>query len=109
MRPIPKKLREQIAQDPFMKTCIYQSRNAPNHNCRGRITWEHAYTYKNRQINEPALIVPCCENHNSGPEMVKDYNRYRAIIRADIEELTKKYPNRNWKQELIYLTNKFNK
>ena len=109
MVPIPKKLREEISKDPFMTVCIYQSQGAPNHNCKGRITWEHAYIYAGRKINAKWALVPCCENHNSGPAMDKDYNRYRAIIRADIDELSEKYPNKDWRQEKIYLTNKFNK
>ncbi|MEO5366664.1 MAG: hypothetical protein H7831_09980 [Magnetococcus sp. WYHC-3] len=107
MRKIPAKLREQIAEDPFMKTCIYKSPGAPNHNCRGRITWEHSFLYSGRQISEWWAIVPCCENHNSGPAMVKEYNQYRAIIRADINEVIESYPNKNWLVIKNYLIKKY--
>jgi len=101
--PIPSDMREEIASDPFMRTCIYASPEAPNHDCRGRITWEHSYLLKGRSLQEKWAIVPCCQAHNSGEAMVKTYNKYRAIIRADIEELTRKYPKTNWHQEYKYL------
>ena len=107
MRPIPPKLKEQIANDPFMRDCIYRSPDAPNHNCRGRITWEHSFIYKGRQISEAWAIVPCCENHNSGVKMVKASNQYRAIIRADIDDLCKRMPNKDWRQIKKYLCKKF--
>ena len=109
MRQISKKLREQIAEDSFMRACIYQRSDAPNHNCRGRITWEHAFIYRNRQIQEAWAIVPCCENHNSGPAMVKEYNQYRAIIRTDINGLCERMPNKDWRQIKKYLIGKYGK
>jgi len=104
MRLIPKKLREEIARDPFMRRCIYERDDAPNHNCQGRITWEHAFIYKN-QINEKWAIVPCCENHNSGPAMVKSFNQFVALNRASKEDLAK-YPKVDWIQLKKYLTKK---
>lgn len=109
MRPIPKDLREQIASDPFMRYCVYERNDAPNWYCRGRITWEHAWQYSGKQINEPWAIIPCCEAHNSGEAMVKDYNRYVALLRADIKDLQARYPKKNWAQELKYLSDKYAK
>lgn len=103
MRPIPEELRNKIADDPFMKTCIYKSIGAPNHKCSGRITWEHAWLYGKTQINEAFAIVPCCMAHNSGAHMVKDYNRYRALIRADIKDLERRMPKKPWAQILKHL------
>jgi len=107
MRPIPPKIRDQIARDPFMRTCIYERIDAPNHRCMGRITWEHAWIYAGKQINEPWAIVPCCEAHNSGEAMVKDYNRYVALTRANLNDLTKRMPRKNWKQEYNHLNEKY--
>lgn len=109
MRPIPPKLREEIASDPFMRMCIYRDINAPNHDCKGGITWEHAWIIAGRQVNEAWAIVPCCWNHNVGSAIVKSYNQYRALIRADIEDLKKRYPKRNWDQELKYLKSLYEK
>lgn len=107
LTPIPLKIRAEIAKDPFMTFCIYESRDAPNHECYGRVEWEHAYLYAGKRINEPWAIVPCCTSHNRGSGIVKEYNRYRAIIRADISDLAKRYPKFNWQQEYNYLTKKY--
>ena len=99
MRPIPPKLREQIAKDPFMKDCIYPG-------CAGKPEWEHAFTYK-QQINEAWAIVPVCAYHHRGAGLDKDYNRYRAIIRADIDDLCVRMPKKDWRQIYKYLTQKY--
>jgi len=64
-----------------MKKCIYSD-------CPGKPEWEHAFTYQ-KQINEAWAIVPACAYHHRGKGLDKDYNRYRAIIRADIIDLQK--------------------
>jgi len=98
MRPIPKKLKEKMLQDKFYKTCIHAERERSSP-CKGRITFEHAWIYAGKQINEIWAIVPCCEPHNvgvSGEE--KDWNRHIALLRASKEDLAK-YPKKDWIQE----------
>lgn len=107
MRPIPIQMREQIAEDPFMRVCIYTRRDAPKHICRGRITWEHAWMYAGKQINEPWAIVPCCEAGNSGEWMDKDYNRYRALERANLDDLCQRMPKKDWRQIFNFLKSKY--
>ncbi len=107
MRPIPPKIREQLANDPRMRLCIYEWPQAPNHNCRGRITFEHAIIYAGKQIVEAWATVPCCENHNSGPEMVKEYNVWAALQNITTEELEQRYPRRDWRQLKKYLNQKY--
>lgn len=116
MRPIPIKMRMEIAADPFMGACIYDeniegNESAPNHDCDGRIEWEHAWNYAGKQINEPWAICACCTNHNRGNAMDKDYNRYRTLKRGiemvGLPVITAKYPKKNWQQEWNYLKNKF--
>lgn len=106
MRPIPKKLRERINKDPFYNSCIHSSREKSSP-CSGRITLEHAILYTGKQVNELWAIVPCCEHHNigvSGEE--KNWNRYIALLRASEADL-KKYPKRNWTQELHHFVDLF--
>lgn len=105
--PIPPKVRAEIEADPFMAFCIYEDDNAPNHYCSGRVEWEHACLYNGKRINEPWAIVPCCTSHNRGNGLVKDYNRYRALIRADLDDITRRYPKHDWKQQLKYLKSKY--
>lgn len=96
MRPIPPKLKEQIANDPFMAKCIYVG-------CENPPEWEHAFTYAGKQINEWWAIIPVCKYHHRGKGLNKEYNQYRAIIRANIDDLCKRMPNKDWRQIKRYL------
>ena len=111
MRSIPIKLRNALADDIDMKSCIYESLDAPNHNCSGRIEFEHAWTYAGRQINEIWAIVGCCTAHNRSKAMDKNYNRYRAILKAKRlglwGEVKAKYPKVDWDQQFVYLSSKY--
>jgi len=96
MKKIPEQLRKKIAKDSFMEQCIH----AHFGQCRGRITWEHAWIYAGKQIQETWAIVPCCEKHNVDVSARdKRYNQYIALKRATKRDL-EKYPNKNWNWEL---------
>lgn len=92
MRPIPPKLRQEMANDPFYRTC---SRNAllHDHVCKPNpmtgqlIEWEHALYYQGRQINEKYAIIPLCWWAHSGPGLVKEINKWIALNRATDAEL----------------------
>ena len=90
MRPIPPKLRERMAADPYYKGCA-----RADFECRGRITWEHAFTYAGKQINEFWAIIPLCEYHHLGEGLNKAVNQIIAARRATKED-RKKYPHINW-------------
>jgi hypothetical protein len=113
--PIPVAMREEIALDVFMKVCIYvgEEHGAPNHDCDGRVEWEHSSYYAGRRINEPWAVVPCCTSHNRGEGIVKEYNQYRALLRAiellpdGLNDLMRRYPKFNWIQRFNYLNNKY--
>ncbi len=100
MRPIPKKLREQLQEDPFMQHCIHEG-------CPRTPEWEHAWIYSGRQINEDWAIVPCCTFHHRGKGLDKNYNQYIALSRSNILEVQKKYPKRNWAQLYTWLRNMY--
>jgi len=93
MHPIPLKLRSEMSEDPYYSMC---ARSGPN--CKGRITWEHCWTYAGRQIQEKWAIIPLCEWHHLGGGMDKFVNQYISLCRATPEEL-KKYPRVDWEQE----------
>ena len=82
-----------------MKSCIYEG-------CTGKPEWEHAFIYRNRRVNEAWAIIPVCTYHHRGAGLDKDYNRYRALIRATDADLAK-YPKVDWKQKLKYLKSKY--
>lgn len=92
MRPIPKKLRDELAADPFMKQCLRLQEGT----CKGRITWEHAWSYANRQINEKWAIVPLCEHHHF-VDLKKHIGQLASLNRATKEDLAK-YSRKDWGQ-----------
>lgn len=108
MRPIPRSLAQQMEADPYYKKCVRNSEG----NCAGRITWEHAFIYAGRQINEIWAIIPLCAFHHGVDfyqdcgDLKKDLNEYIALSRATPEDLAK-YPRTNWAQKLRYLSEKY--
>ena len=91
--PIPQKLRDEMADDPYYKYCA----RASGH-CEGRITWEHAMTYAGKRINEKWAIIPLCEFHHGllgSGGMNKSVNVSIALARANREDL-EKYPRAFW-------------
>jgi len=89
--------------------------------CEGRLTWEHAWIYAGRQIDEVWAIIAICAKHHDLPEyqgkgdMNKELNQYHSLKRAELiygpnflEVIKEKYPKKNWDQEWSYLSGKFN-
>lgn len=101
--PIPAKLREEMANDPYYKSCARKGSD-----CSGRITWEHSFIYKN-QIQERWAIIPLCWYHHLGDGLNKELNQYLALKRADIEDLCKRMPRKDWKQIYSFLNKKYAK
>lgn len=101
MKPIPTKLRQQLANDPRMTTCA----RATDGGCHGRITWEHAY---GRKVQEEWMIVPLCVFHHLLSGMDKQKNKWLALQRATEEDFAK-YPKSApiWKQEKAFLSRRY--
>jgi len=101
MNNVPLKLREELASDPEYKHCMRRLRFR-DHYCEGTITWEHALTYGNRQIQEKFAIISLCEKAHSVGQfqdrgiLDKRKNQYIAAARASEEDM-KKYPRLNWR------------
>jgi hypothetical protein len=88
--PIPKAMREQLADDPWMEYCAVgvqpHSCNWAKSSCtgdgdcgchcyhcadislfdecEGRLQWHHAFTYAGKRVNELWAIIPLCEEHH---------------------------------------------
>lgn len=92
MRPIPLRLREQIAEDPYFTVCARK-----NSQCSGRITIEHVWIYQGTQINELWAFLPLCWYHHLGKGIDKRENEKLSLQRATDDELSK-YPRRDWAQ-----------
>ena len=86
MNKIPPRLRADMAADPYYQICCRRDGE-----CSGRITWEHAFTFAGRQVQEKWAIIPLCWWHHLGRGLNKAINRIIAIGRATPEELAK-YP-----------------
>jgi len=97
MHPIPPKLRRELSEDPYYKTCARADKT-----CKGRITWEHAVLYAGKQVQERWAILPLCEWHHSvnqfqdGGALNKRLNKEIAMARATPEDRAK-YPRLKWK------------
>lgn len=72
--PIPKEMREQLSEDPFMKRCALWDSE-----CEVRIEWHHAISYAGKRVNELWAIIPLCTKHH----------REESKNRAAITEITK--------------------
>lgn len=80
MRPIPIKLREILSNDPLFDVCIH--REFPGHQCNSRITFEHAFIYAGKQVNEAWAIVPVCRaKNNDCTGESKAFNRFVSLYR----------------------------
>lgn len=90
-----------MALDPFMKQCIHAG-------CSDPPQWEHSLIYQGKQVNEAWAIVPACKYHHMGEGLDKNYNRAVALYRATDEDLDK-YPKTDWKQQKIWLVDKYKK
>ena len=104
MRPIPKKLLQEIKEDPFYQKCIRHKELT----CGGRITFEHALIYAGKQVNEKFAILPVCEKHHAVNQfqdrgyLDKRLHEWVALNRMT-EEDEIKYPKVNWKQKREHL------
>ena len=96
--PIPKEIREQLADDPMMKDCaawpFYPF------DCKGRIEWHH-WSYAGKRRNELYTLVPLCHFHHEhvGRDFINQI--VNAFIKARIrhfkaeKEFAQKYPRSN--------------
>lgn len=89
MNNIPKKLKNELENDPFYSSCALRGINE----CGGRITWEHALIYAGKQVQKKFAIVPLCAKHHSVdeyqdmPTMNKELNVWVALNLAQDHEL----------------------
>lgn len=91
MRKIPLKLREELSNDSYYKTCALRSLQGKFGACGGRIEWHHAFIFAGRQVNERWCIVPACHSHHQIANRRDIKSAFDKIIlnRADDETLIK--------------------
>lgn len=59
-RPISPEIRDQLADDPFMRVCCITDEN-----CYGALQWHHAVTHAGQRLDAAWAILPACEWHHS--------------------------------------------
>ena len=91
MRKMPIKLREKLANDPYYKKCVREDED-----CDGRITWEHVFYFRSRQINERWCVIPICEAHHYDKVFDKRENERIALARATDED----FDNQDFQEKL---------
>ena len=76
MRTIPEKLRQAIAADPFMATCV--------HTGNTQVVWDHAFEYARRQVNERWALIPCEPQFNDNKQgKVKRFHQFIGLWRLN--------------------------
>ncbi len=111
MRKISPKVKKQLLKDMYAYGCL---RNFVfnDHECKGKITFHHAWTYASKQIDEAWAIIPiCCFAHDVNEYQGKgdfddDMYKWLSLRRATPEDLSK-YPKKNWDNEWKRLNEKF--
>lgn len=94
-KPIPLKIREQMANDPTMKVCM-RKLLLDDHECEADpltgklLDWEHVFTFGGSKINEAWAIISICWLVHRGGKLNKEINRWISLNRATDEELKAK-------------------
>lgn len=90
VKPIPLKMREELANDPFMFNCCLK-----DNTCWGYIQWHHNLHYQGKRINEKGAILPVCENHHKKESKFK--KQLNAIMYSRMTNADRtKYPRKKW-------------
>jgi hypothetical protein len=108
--PTPPEVLEEAMSHPLSGRC-WRKLALNDHECQGRLTWEHAMLHGGKKVNEVwALVRLCSYAHSVSPFMDsagiidKNINRWIALSRiTDWEEVNRKYPRTAWEQDLRYL------
>lgn len=83
MRPIPKKLREDMDADPFYKQCCITGRKDE------KIDFHHNMIYAGRQLNEKFAILPLAKSIHDRIIAYKEKCDWVMLNRATPEQLKK--------------------
>lgn len=100
MRPIPPRMRRELAEAPRMKECPLKPRYSLYGPCGSGIEWHHVWTYAGTQINEVWAIVGACRRHHEAVKtnpLVRDAFEIISLKLSHLADL-QKYPRKNWHQ-----------
>ena len=109
MRPVSPKVREAVLA---RKEICQRRALLHDHDCQGRLTWEHTLTYAGRQVDEAFAIVKICawahdvDEFQDGGNLNKEKNQLCALMQATEQDFAR-YPRAGWSARLAYLTGKY--
>lgn len=83
MRPIPKKLKEEMAADPFYKRCCVTG------SVGSKIDWHHNLIFSGRQVNEKWAILPLSKHIHDNVWKYRDILDWIMLNRATDDQLKK--------------------
>lgn len=90
VKPIPLKMRHELAEDPFMQECCIRS-----FDCKGRIEFHHNLIYAGKRVNEYGAILPLCHFHHEKESKFK--RELNAIMYSRMTDKDRaKYPRKKW-------------
>lgn len=77
-KPIPKKMRDEMAKDPFYKQCCITGKNSKDE----KIDWHHNLVYAGSRVNEPFAILPVAKSVHDNITVYKSQLDYIMWSRA---------------------------
>lgn len=83
MRPIPAKLRDELAADPFYKRCCITGALATN----TKVDWHHNMTWQGRQLQEKWAILPLEKDVHDNIVRYKEKCDWIMLNRATEDDL----------------------
>lgn len=109
MRPIsaPVKREVEARKNLCQRRLVFR-----DHECQGRITWEHALTFAGRQVDAAFAIVKICawahdvDEFQDGGNLDKEKNQYIALMQASEADM-QTYSKAGWPARLAFLAKKF--
>ena len=102
MNRIPKRLNDELNEDPFYKTCCLASDGM----CSGRVERHHALIFAGRQLQKKFAILPACQGYHhrfANRKDIKERFDWILLNRATDEELTEISKAINYKEERLRL------
>ena len=112
MNNLPTKLKAEFLADPEYQHCMRRLW-FKDHYCEGRITFEHAWIFANRQVQEKWAILSLCAKAHSVDEfqskgiLDKEKNWCIALNRATEQELKKFSKAEDLVRKRDYLNRKY--
>lgn len=97
--------------EPFFRICAKIL--VPGHECQGRITWDHPFTFAGKQMIEPVWTVPVCayghgvDQFQDGGDRIAEVHKWIALCRATDAEVISVSKAVNYVHMKKYLIDKY--